>query len=280
MAGGGLSGRDQRHPALAGTLARPSDGARSMPFYFCQLEAIETLIWWVEGAGGIQAGHLPSRRWRAVGAPLQQDGHRHRQDDGDGDDHHLAGAERADLPEANKDFSRAIFVVAPGLTVKERLQVLYPGEADNVYDEFALCPSEAMRQKLNQAEILVENWHTLMPLKAAGALGGEEGRGERRGLYAPGAGQAGGAQGHLVVINDEAHHAYRHAGRMSRSARRRRTNWASTSTRRRAGSRGWIASTRRGASSAASISPPRRSRRPARRTPRRGCLTGSFRTSA
>jgi type III restriction enzyme len=64
-----------------------------------------------------------------------------------------------------KDFSRAIFAVAPGLTVKERLRVLYPGEADNVYDQFALCPSEAMRQQVNRAEILVENWHALMPLE-------------------------------------------------------------------------------------------------------------------
>ena len=55
--------------------------------------------------------------------------------------------------------------MAPGLTVKSRLQVLYPGDEKNVYDEFRLCPNEAMRQKLNQVELLIENWHTLMPLK-------------------------------------------------------------------------------------------------------------------
>ena len=88
-----------------------------------------------------------------------------RQDDGDGDDHHLAGAERGHLPEAQQGLRRAIFIVAPGITVKERLQVLYPGNSANSYDEFGLCPSEAMRQKLNQVAILVENWHTLMPLK-------------------------------------------------------------------------------------------------------------------
>ena len=99
-------------------------------------------------------------------------------------------------PKRNKDFSRAVFIVAPGLTVKERLQVLLPGDPDNYYDEFALCPNEALRQKLNQAEMLIENWHTLMPLKEAGPLGGQEGRGERRGLCAAGAGQAGRLQGH------------------------------------------------------------------------------------
>ena len=154
-----------RHPPPARALARRL-GARSYPFYFCQIEAIETLIWWVEAPAEYQAGHLRAGRRRRVGAPVQQDGHRRGQDHGDGDDHHLAGAQRArPIPKRNKDFSRAIFVVAPGLTVKERLRVLYPGEPDNYYDAFGLCPSEALRQKLNQAEMLIENWHTLMPLK-------------------------------------------------------------------------------------------------------------------
>ena len=32
------------------------DTVRQHPFYFCQLEAIETLIWWVEGADGYKQG--------------------------------------------------------------------------------------------------------------------------------------------------------------------------------------------------------------------------------
>ena len=60
-------------------------------------------------------------------------------------------------PKRPRDFSRAIFIVAPGLTVKERLQVLLPGNPANAYDEFSTCPSESLRQKLSQAEVLVEN---------------------------------------------------------------------------------------------------------------------------
>jgi len=30
--------------------------ARQLPFYFCQIEAIETLIWWVEGAPAYRQG--------------------------------------------------------------------------------------------------------------------------------------------------------------------------------------------------------------------------------
>lgn len=60
-------------------------------------------------------------------------------------------------PKRNKDFSRALFIVAPGLTVKERLQVLMPGRPDNFYDFFNLCPSNADRQKLNPDAHLVHH---------------------------------------------------------------------------------------------------------------------------
>ena len=122
-------------PAPAGSLARP-DGP-PVPVLLLPAGGDRDADLVGRGAGGLQAGHPHSGRRRAVGAAVQQDGHRHRQDHGDGDDHHLAGAERLTYPKRNKDFSRAIFIVAPGLTVKERLQVLYPGEPDNVYDAFA-----------------------------------------------------------------------------------------------------------------------------------------------
>src|SRR5690606_26425347 len=96
----------------------------------------------------------------------------------------------------------------PGLTVRERLQVLMPGHPANVYDEFSLCPSEALRQRLNQAQVLVENWHTLMPLK----------QGERSVVNkSPESDEAftrrvlGKLAAHrdIIVIYDHAHHAYR-----------------------------------------------------------------------
>jgi hypothetical protein len=64
----------------------------------------------------------------------------------------------AHLPEGEGVFC-SILVVALGLAVKERLQVLHPGYEKNVHDEFRLGPNEATRQKVNQAAILVENWH-------------------------------------------------------------------------------------------------------------------------
>lgn len=121
---------------------------------------IETL----ELVNRLQAGDLLFWRRRALAAHLQQDGHRHGQDPADGSIITWQTLNAISYPKDAR-FSRAVFVVAPGLTVKSRLQVLRPGDEKNVYDEFRLCPNEAMRQKLNQVELLIENWHTLMPLK-------------------------------------------------------------------------------------------------------------------
>jgi len=125
-------------------------------------------------------------------------------------------------PKRNKDFSRAIFIVAPGLTVRERLQVLYPGHPDNYYDLFGLCPNEAMRSKLNQAEVLVENWHTLMPLKESERSVVRKGAESDKAFVRRVLGRLA-QHKDIVVINDEAHHAYRQSpdDKRSRDVKRR-----------------------------------------------------------
>ncbi|SEG13389.1 BPTD_3080 family restriction endonuclease [Jhaorihella thermophila] len=184
-----------------------AEGVRQYPFYFCQLEAIETLIWWVEGAQVYKQGiAIPGDggAWQRLCNKMAT---------GAGKTTVMAMIitwqvlNALTYPKRNKDFSRAIFIVAPGLTVKERLQVLLPSEG-SYYDEFNLCPTESMRQKLNQAEILIENWHTLMPLKDTARsvvkLGPESDEAFARRVL--------GKLAHyknIVVINDEAHHAYR-----------------------------------------------------------------------
>lgn len=181
--------------------------ARQYQFYFCQLEAIETLIWWLEGAEAYKQGiHIPGDggAWDRLCNKMAT---------GAGKTTVMAMIitwqvlNALTYPKRNKDFSRAIFIVAPGLTVKERLQVLYPSEG-SYYDEFNLCPSDSMRQKLNQAEILIENWHTLMPLKeqirSVVKKGDESDEAFTRRVLGKLANHK-----DIVVLNDEAHHAYR-----------------------------------------------------------------------
>lgn len=185
-----------------------NDGARQLPFYFCQIEAIETVIWWVEATAEFKQGiHLEGDGgpWERVCSKMAT---------GSGKTTVMAmiitwqTLNALAYPKRNKDFSKAVFVVAPGITVRERLQVLMPGNPANVYDEFGLCPSEALRQKINQAEILIENWHTLMPLKQPDRSVVRKGAESDEAFTRRILGKLASCKG-ILVINDEAHHAYR-----------------------------------------------------------------------
>jgi len=181
---------------------------RAYAFYFCQLEAIETLIWHVEAPADFKQGiAIPGDggAWERLCNKMAT---------GSGKTTVMAMIitwqvlNALTYPKRNKDFSRAIFIVAPGLTVKERLQILQPGHPDNYYDAFSLCPNEAMRQKLNQAELLIENWHTLMPLKEQDRSVVKKGAESDEAYVRRVLGKLAGYKD-LVIINDEAHHAYR-----------------------------------------------------------------------
>lgn len=183
------------------------EDARQHPFYFCQLEAIETLIWWVEGAEAYKQGiHVPGD-----GGPWER--LCNKMATGAGKTTVMAMIitwqvlNALTYPKRNKEFSRAVFIVAPGLTVKGRLQVLMPREG-SYYDEFNLCPSESMRQKLNQAEVLIENWHTLMPLKEQDRSVVKKGKESDEAFTRRVLGKLA-TYKDIIVINDEAHHAYR-----------------------------------------------------------------------
>ena len=108
-------------------------------------------------------------------------------------------------------FSRHIFVVAPGLTVKSRLQVLVPSSPGNYYDEFDIVPP-GLSEKLRQGKVLIHNWHALN-------WETEERIAKKKGVDKRGAksneayvrevlGEMAGAR-NIIVINDEAHHAWR-----------------------------------------------------------------------
>jgi type III restriction enzyme len=111
----------------------------------------------------------------------------------------------------DKRFSKNVFIVAPGLTVKSRLQVLLPGGDDNYYTRFSVVP-EGLFDKLNQGKIIIENWHTL-------AWDTEEQIAKKKSVDRRGAKSievytrevlGGMSNAHnILVINDEAHHAWR-----------------------------------------------------------------------
>ena len=187
-------------------------------FFFCQLEAIETLIWLTEAPDEERAGidikgdGSDFVRWCSKMAT------------GSGKTIVMSMIiawqflNKLNNPRDDR-FSKYALVVAPGLTVKDRLQVLCPSKADNYYQEFNIVPAFWM-DKLRQGKIIICNWHVLSwdtQEKIDEKI--EKGRllsvDKRKHIEISDAayvrrvlGSARRADS-MIVINDEAHHAWR-----------------------------------------------------------------------
>ena len=186
------------------------DERQDRRFFFCQLEAIETLIWLSEAP--------PAER---VGIDIPSDGGSFQRlcskmATGSGKTIVMAMLvawqvlNKVTYPQDTR-FSKSIFVVAPGLTVKSRLQVLIPSSLGNYYDEFNIIPP-GLYEKLRQGRVRIRNWHALQ-------WETEEQVGKKKSVDKRGAksdeayvrdvlGELANAS-NMVVVNDEAHHAWR-----------------------------------------------------------------------
>lgn len=203
------------HPGVTGVTKRllehwHNSEERDFPFFFCQLEAIETLIWLTESP--------PSEQ---VGIDIPTDGGAFQRlcckmATGSGKTIVMAMLiawqilNKVAYPQDSR-FSKAIFIVAPGLTVKNRLQVLIPSAENNYYEVFNIVPL-GLFDKLRQGKVLICNWHTLnwetkeqiakkKGVDKRGAKSNEAYAREVLGEIAN--------SNNIVVINDEAHHAWR-----------------------------------------------------------------------
>jgi type III restriction enzyme len=183
---------------------------REYPFFFCQLEAIEALIWLIEAPAS-----------EKVGIDIQGDGGQFsrlcsKMATGSGKTVVMAMLaawqilNKVTYPQDAR-FSKNILVIAPGLTVKRRLEVLYPSNAGNFYDQFSVVPA-GLRDKLRQGKILVHNWHKLdweteQQLEKKHSV-------DKRGpksdeAYVREVLDDMASATKIIVINDEAHHAWR-----------------------------------------------------------------------
>jgi type III restriction enzyme len=116
-----------------------------------------------------------------------------------------------------REFSDAILVVTPNLTVKERDEVLKPSHPANIYEALDLVLRSLM-EAMGKGRYFVTNWHGFLP--ADEPEPGEAVKGYRsvvrRGKESDKAFAARvlkelGNKEHILVFNDEAHHAYRPA---------------------------------------------------------------------
>jgi type III restriction enzyme len=194
--------------------------------FFCQVEAVETAIWLTEVAPNISAGKVlldylgganrdanPELRrlalklatgagkttvmamligWQTLNA-IRRPGSRH--------------------------FSRGFLIVAPGLTIKDRLRVLQPNDPDSYYRERELIPNDLLPE-MQHAKIVITNYHAFrLRERMELSVGGRallQGRTGEELVTAETEGQM--IQRvmpelmgfrHIVVLNDEAHHCYR-----------------------------------------------------------------------
>ncbi|GJQ22678.1 type III restriction endonuclease subunit R [Candidatus Brocadia sapporoensis] len=208
--------REDGYPGVTGITKRllqhwqDPEERKDRRFFFCQLEAIETLIWLTEAPEADKTGiDIPSdggefSRWcnkMATGSGktvvMSQ----------------LIAWNVLNKVANGKDnrFSKNVLVVAPGLTVRNRLSVLNPTGPENYYEEFNIVPSGLM-DSLRQGKIKIINWHAL-------AWQTEEKIAKKKSVDKRGAksdeayvkevlGDMANAS-NIIVINDEAHHAWR-----------------------------------------------------------------------
>lgn len=207
--------REAGYPGVTGVtrklLEHWNDGeARQYQFFFCQMDAMETLIWLTEASAADRVGvDIPGDGglFRRVCTKLCTGG---------GKTTVMAMliawmvCNKVSYPQ-DKRFSKYVFIVAPGLTVRNRLQVLQTGGEDNYYTQFNVVPVGLM-DKLRQGKVVITNWQAL-------AWDSEEAVKKRKSVDKRGAksdeayarevlGELASAK-NLLVINDEAHHAWR-----------------------------------------------------------------------
>ena len=119
----------------------------------------------------------------------------------------------------SKQFTRGFLIVAPGITIRDRLRVLQPNDPDSYYRSREIVPNDMMPD-LERAKIIITNYHGFklrerMELSKGGRLllqgrGGEnlntlETEGQMLQRVMP---ELMGIK-NVMVLNDEAHHCYR-----------------------------------------------------------------------
>jgi type III restriction enzyme len=110
-------------------------------------------------------------------------------------------------------FPRRALVACPNLTIKERLSVLRPGDPNSYYEKFDIVPT-SLRPELAKGKVLVTNWHWLAPEAEVQNVGGvpilKLGPESAEAFAQNRLGDLWDNEP-LMVLNDEGHHAYRPA---------------------------------------------------------------------
>jgi type III restriction enzyme len=181
---------------------------RERKLFFCQREAVETLIWLVE------APHAEKQ-----GIDIPKDGNLTRyackMATGSGKTVLMGMViawqvlNKLAKPR-DRRFSDAVLLVCPNLTIRERLQVLLPWKPSNYYEKFDLVP-RGMMERLQQGRFQIINWHLFQPKDDSRSKSVVQRGIESDTAFCRRVLKELGNKQNILVINDEAHHAYRPA---------------------------------------------------------------------
>src|SRR5690606_19056089 len=133
--------------------------------FFCQVEAVETAIWLHEVARGKKQHAHIFRTLETANEEANPELFRLalKLATGAGKTTVMAmliawhAINHARQPNSSL-FSRGFLVVAPGITIKDRLRVLLPSDPENYYRTRELVPTE-MLNELGNAKVVVTNYH-------------------------------------------------------------------------------------------------------------------------
>jgi type III restriction enzyme len=198
-------------------------GEPQPPLFFCQIEAVETLIWLTEVAGK-QRPEI-GRRIERFNAEANPELFRIALKMATGSGKTTVMAMLIAWQTVNfarrknaRLFSDAFLIVTPGITIKDRLRVLLPSDPQNYYEARNLIPRD-MLDDVRKARVVITNYHAFRlreklqaPKLTKQILRGRdqalittETEGEMIRRVCPGLM----GRKNIVVINDEAHHCYR-----------------------------------------------------------------------
>jgi type III restriction enzyme len=213
------------------------DDAQLIRPFFCQLEAVEAAIWLSEVAPEMGKRGRRFLDWIAIannfavqpeGAPAMTTAPdllriAFKLATGAGKTTVMAmliawQALNAVRSSNSRKFTKGFLIVAPGITIRDRLRVLLPNDADSYYASRTLVPHDLLPE-LNRAKIVITNYHAFKLREtfdgAKGTRQALEGHGEPLSTLETEGQMIQRVMGDLmglrnvVVINDEAHHCYR-----------------------------------------------------------------------
>ena len=218
-------GRPDTTPTTRMLFDHWTDPTRSRRLFFCQVEALDTLVFITEVAKQSTYGHdWIDAHLRRAAADARTELFRLacKMATGAGKTAVMAmivawhTLNKRRNPN-DKRFTDLFLVVAPGLTIRDRLRVLQPGSEGDYYRGLDLVPAEH-RPDLGTARIVITNFHafqgretgdagglTKRVLNAASTQAFTESPAE---MVARVCRDLGGRR-EIVVLNDEAHHCYR-----------------------------------------------------------------------